>query len=119
MAVRTQSSSAPRSRNDRARFSVLLGFLSLVAVPAALVASRSKHVSLREAVAGEAVLGTLLGVFAVILARGARVQVERTLARVGEGTAKAGKWLGLLGLCLGITAGLALGFFGLLIWFGG
>ena len=119
MAVRTGSSSAPRSRNDRARFSVLLGFLSLVAVPAALLASRSKHISLREAVGGEAVVGTLLGLLAVILARGARVQVERTLARVGEGTARTGKWLGILGLCLGITAALALGFFRLLIWFGG
>jgi hypothetical protein len=119
LAVRTGSSSAPRSRNDRARFSVLFGFLSLVAVPAALVASHSKHITLREAVGGEAVAGTLLGLIAIVLARGARVQVERTLARIGEGTAKAGKWLGVLGVCLGVTAGLALGFFGLLLWFGG
>jgi len=53
---------------------------------------------------------------AVILARSARVKVERTLARVGEGTARLGKWLGLLGICLGLTAALALAFFGLLLW---
>jgi hypothetical protein len=35
---------------------------------------------------------------------------------VGEGAARWGKWLGLLGLCLGLTAALALGFFGLLLW---
>jgi hypothetical protein len=34
---------------------------------------------------------------------------------VGEGTARAGKWLGLLGLCLALTAALALGFYGLLL----
>ena len=65
---------------------------------------------------GEAVAGTLLGLIAVLLARSARAQVERTLARPGEGAARAGKWLGLLGLCLGLTAALALAFFGLLLW---
>jgi hypothetical protein len=42
--------------------------------------------------------------------------VERTLGRVGEGTAKWGKRLGILGLCLGLTAALSLAFFGLLLW---
>jgi hypothetical protein len=104
-------------RNDRARFSVLFALLSLAAVPAALFSTRSKYVNLPQAVGGEAVAGTLLGLLAVVLARGARVQVERTLTRVGEGTASAGKWLGLIGFCLGLTAGLALGFFGLLLLF--
>ena len=96
---------------------MLSGLLSLAAIPVALFATHSKHVTLREAVAGEAIVGSLLGVLAVVLARGARVQVERTLARAGEGAAWTGKWLGLLGLCLGITAALALGFFGLLLLF--
>jgi hypothetical protein len=52
----------------------------------------------------------------VLLARSARYKVERTLSRVGEGTARVGKWLGLLGLCLGLTAALSLAFFGLLLW---
>ena len=96
---------------------MLFALLSLAAVPVAWYATHLKHVNLPQAVAGEAIAGTLLGLIAVILARGARVQVERTLARVGEGTARAGKWLGLLGLCLGLTAALALGFFGLLLWY--
>ena len=116
MAVRTSSNSAPRVRNDRARFSVLFALLSLAAVPVALYSTRLKHVNLPQAVGGEAVAGTLLGLIAVLLARSARVHVERTLARVGEGSARAGKWLGLLGLCLGLTAALALAFFGLLLW---
>jgi hypothetical protein len=88
-------------------------------IPLALAASHSKHVTLREAVAGEAVAGTVLGLVAVLLARGARRRVERTLSRPGERTAKAGRWLGLLGFCAGITAALALGFFGLLLLIGG
>lgn len=116
MAVRTSSSSVRRARNDRARFSVLFALLSLATIPAALYASRLSNVNVPQAVAGEAVVGTLFGLIAVLLARGARVQVERTLTRTGEGAARAGKWLGLLGLCLGLTAALALGFFGLLLW---
>jgi hypothetical protein len=115
MAVHTSSSSA-RIRNDRARFSVLFGLLSLAAIPVALYSTRLKNVDLPQAVGGEAVAGTVLGLIAVLLARGARYKVERTLARVGEGTARAGKWLGLLGLCLGLTAALSLAFFGLLLW---
>jgi hypothetical protein len=107
---------APRIRNNRARFSVLFALLSLAAIPAALYSTRLKNIDLPQAVAGEAVAGTLLGLIAVLLARSARVQVERTLTRTGEGVARAGKWLGLLGLCLGLTAALALGFFGLLLW---
>jgi hypothetical protein len=113
--ARPTIAAARRLRNDRARFSVLFALLSLAAVPAALFTTRSKYVNLPQAVGGEAVAGTLLGLVAVILARGARVHVERTLTRVGEGTVRTGKWLGLLGLCLGLTAGLALGFFGLLL----
>jgi hypothetical protein len=95
---------------------VFFGLLSIAAVPVALYSTRLKQVDLPHAVGGEAVAGTLLGLIAVMLARGSRVTVERTLGRVGEGTARWGKWLGVLGLCLGITAGLSLAFFGLLLW---
>jgi hypothetical protein len=115
MAVHTSSSSAVRQRNDRARFSVLLGLLSLAAIPAAWYSTRLRHVNLPQAVGGEAVAGTLLGLWALVVARGARQRAERTLTRVGERTARWGRRLGLLGMCLGLTAALALGFFGLLL----
>jgi hypothetical protein len=95
---------------------VFFGLLSVAAVPVALYSTRLSQVDLPHAVAGEAIAGTLLGLIAIMLARGARVKVERTLGRVGEGTAKWGKWLGILGLCLGVTAALSLAFFGLLLW---
>jgi hypothetical protein len=110
------SSSSVRPRNGRARASVFFGLLSLAAIPAALYSTRLRQVDLPKAVGGEAVAGSLLGLIAIMLARGARVKVERTLARVGEGAARWGKWLGILGLCLGLTAALSLAFFGLLLW---
>ena len=103
-------------RNDRARFSVVVSLLSLASIPAALYATHLKHVNLPQAVGGEAVDGTLFGLIAVVLARGARLRAERTLGRSGEGAARAGKWLGLLGACLGLTAALSLAFYGLLLW---
>ena len=95
---------------------MFFGLLSVAAVPAALYSTRLSQVDLPHAVAGEAIAGTVLGLIAIMLARGARVKVERTLGRVGEGAAKWGKWLGILGLCLGLTAALSLAFFGLLLW---
>ena len=67
------------------------------------------------ATCGSAVLGAL----ALLLARKAQLRIERTLGRVGgAGLARAGKLLGLLSLCIGLTAGLALGFYALLNYFG-
>jgi hypothetical protein len=96
---------------------VLFALLSLAAVPAALYATHLSKVNVPQAVAGEAVAGTLLGLIAVLLARGARARAALSLTSVGERTAKWGRWLGWLGLCLGLTAALALGFYGLLLAF--
>src|SRR5438477_11447274 len=103
-------------RNERARFSVVFGLLSLAAIPVALYDTRLKNVRPPQAVGGEAVAGTLLGLIAVLPARSARLKAERTPARVREATARLAKWLGLLGICLGLTAALALAFFDLLFW---
>jgi len=95
---------------------LLFGLLSIAAVPVALYSTRLQKVDLPHAVAGEAIAGTLLGLIAIALARGARVKVERTLGRAGEGAVRWGKWLGTIGLCLGLTAALSLAFYGLLLW---
>jgi hypothetical protein len=104
-------------RNDRSRFALLFALLSLAAIPVALYATRLKDVDLPQAVAGEAIAGTILGLIAVLLARGARARARWSLTHVGERTALWGRWLGWLGLCLGLTAALALGFFGVLLAF--
>ena len=54
-----------------------------------------------------------------MLARKAQFLSERTLGRVGGARlARAGKFLGVLSLCIGLTAALALGFYALLNYFG-
>jgi hypothetical protein len=106
-----------RLRNTPARLSALFALLSLASIPAAWYATHLRHVNVPEAVGGEAAGGTLFGLIAVVLARKARYRVERTLARVGETSARWGNWLGLLGMCLGLTAALAVAFYGLLLWY--
>jgi hypothetical protein len=118
LAALTRSSSA-RARNDAARGSLACAILGLLLPVAGYVAARQlKDVTIvqgTEATCGSA----LLGLLAVLLARKARFTTERTLGRVGgAGLTRAGRLLGLLSLCIGLTAALALGFYALLNYFG-
>jgi len=87
----------------------------IVGYVAARQLQRVTIVEATEATCGSAVLGAA----ALMLARRAQRRIERTLGRAGSrGTARAGKLLGILSLCIGLTAALALGFYGLLNYFG-
>ena len=96
----------------------MLGVLALLVAPAAYAAAHYlEQVTLIQAAAVMPGAG-VLGAAAIVLARRARRDTQRTLGRVGgAGTARFGHALGVVGLCIGITAGLALGFFGLLSLF--
>ena len=97
---------------------MLAGLLSVLAVPAGVVLSwYSESVTLVESFLSAAP-GLLLGIYAVILARRGRETAERTLGRAGgEGSARIGRLLGGLGICIALTTGLAVGFYGLLTLF--
>jgi len=112
LAARTSSS------NARARGSLALGVLAVVAFPAAvLFARRSPTVSLLQAVYSFPV-PILLGALAMQQARRARERVARTLGRAGGvRQARWGRRLGALGIGIGIAAGLALAFYALLAHF--
>jgi hypothetical protein len=114
----TRSSSDP-ARNHAARGSVLVGVLALVVPVAAYAAARQlDRVSLVQATA--ATCGSaLLGGAAILLARKGMRKIERTIGRAGGGgSARVGRLLGMLGICIGLTAGIALGVYGLLNFFG-
>jgi hypothetical protein len=112
-------SSNGRARNDAARASLLLGLLSLAVPVAAYAAARQlDKVSLVQATAATCA-SVVLGGGAVLLARKGLRNIERTIGRAGgEGSARVGRLLGMLGLCAGLTAGIALGVYGLLNLFG-
>jgi hypothetical protein len=84
-----------------------------------VLARESERVTLRLATISIAV-ALALGWFAIILARRARERIELTLGRAGgANTARAGRLLGIVGVLLGLTAALAVGFWGLLTLFAG
>lgn len=98
---------------------MLLALLGLAIPVVAFAAARKlDQVSLLQATM--ATCGSaLLGAVAVLLARRGLRTIERTLGRAGgEGSARVGRLLGVLGLCVGVTAGIALGVYGLLNFFG-
>jgi hypothetical protein len=112
-------SNSGRARNDAARASLACALLGLLLPVAAYVAARR----LTDVTIVQATEGTcgsaLFGLLAILLARKAEFTIERTLGRVGgAGLARAGKLVGLLSLCIGLTAALALGFYALLNYFG-
>jgi hypothetical protein len=98
---------------------VLLALLGIaVPVVAFAAARRLDQVSLLQATAASCG-SVLLGGAAVLLARRALRNIERTIGRKGgEGAARVGRLLGAISLCLGATAGIALGVYALLNLFG-
>ena len=97
----------------------MCALLGLALPVAAYVAAREltqvRLVQATIATCGSAVFGLA----AIVLARRARRNVARTLGRAGGvGAARAGRILGVLALCVGCAAALALGFYALLSYFG-
>jgi hypothetical protein len=95
-----------------------MGLLGVLAIPAGVAVSYySVTVTLLQSTSS-AGLAILFGLSAILLARRARWTHTRTIGRSGgSGAARVGRLLGWLGLCMGISAGLAVGFYGLLTVF--
>jgi hypothetical protein len=97
----------------------LLALVGLAIPPAGFLAARKLgQVSLLQATAATCA-SAVLGAAAIMLARRALRNVERSIGRVGgEGAARVGRLLGAISLFAGLTAALALGFYALLNFFG-
>jgi hypothetical protein len=89
---------------------------AVVALPAAVaLAQVSARVKLTQSAVG-APVAAVFGLAALLLARRALRRSERTLGRAGgEGVARAGRVLGVIGLCLAASGAIAIGFYGLLV----
>jgi len=89
---------------------VFVALLGLVVPVAAFAGARQlEQVTLLQAT-GAACASVVLGIGAILLARRARRNIERSIGRVsGASTARVGRLLGFLALCVGLIAALALG----------
>jgi len=98
---------------------VLCALVGLLIPPVGFVAARQlDQVTIVEAT-GATCASAVLGLLAIVLARRGFRNIERSIGRVGgEAAARVGRLLGVISLCIGLTAGLALGFYALLSFFG-
>ena len=112
MAGPTRSSNGAGPRGGGGGWSLVLGALSLAALPAAIASTRwSEAYELLDAAAAVPV-AVVLGILAILLARRARNRGRQTLAGArGARSARIGRLLGLAGLLVGITGAMAVGVF--------
>ena len=99
------SSNGGPPRPGSARASVLVGLLSVATMPVAILVTRwAEQYELMQA--GFAIpVGAALGLLAIALARRARSRLAPTLGHPrGSRTARLGRFLGLLGFLLALTA---------------
>lgn len=95
---------------------MLLGLLAVAALPIGVEITReAKTLELIDAAAAIPV-AALAGIASILLARGARRRVERTIGRVGgERLAVLGRVLGVLGVCLAVAGAVAIGVYEVLV----
>ena len=106
MAAPTPSSNAP------AYASLAVGLLAAAAIPVAIALAEVVGYYDLLAAAAAIPVALVLGVAALVLARRARHRLQRTVGRVGGGrVARIGRALGVLGICLAITASISVGFY--------
>jgi hypothetical protein len=105
-----------RSSNHRASLAVVLGLGAVLAVPAGIVLARqTAGIGLLDA-AWTIPIAALCGLAALIFVRGARGRIQWTLERAGgTGRIRVGRLLAVAGICVALSASIAVGFYELLL----
>jgi hypothetical protein len=95
---------------------MVLGLVAVLAVPAAVaLAWRSAGIGLLDA-AFAIPFAVACGVAALLFVRGARGRIRSTLERAGgTGRIRLGKFLGVAGISIALSAAIAVGFYELLL----
>jgi uncharacterized membrane protein YfcA len=105
-----------RSGNPRASVAALLGVVAVVTIPVAIYLTRKLPGTVLLDAAWSIPCGFAVSVAALLLARGARGTIARSLERArGRVRVRAGRILAILGICLACSASIAVGFYELLV----
>jgi hypothetical protein len=103
--------------SSRAIVAVLLGLLSIAAIPCGvLVAQYSASIGLLQGLYVGVPVAIVLGLLAVLVARGARLHAARSVFGGRRGLARFAQILAWTGLWIGVTGGVALAVYGALRW---
>jgi hypothetical protein len=94
---------------------IVFGLLAVAAIPAAVGAAvLLPSVDVLPALIVAVPSALLLGLIGLSASRRARYKLDRSVFRVGERTARFGRFLVWAGIYCALVGGLALGFYGLL-----
>jgi hypothetical protein len=103
--------------SSRSIVAALLGLLSIAAIPCGVAAAQySSNISLLQGLYVSVPIGIVLGLLAVLAARGARLHVARSVFGGRRWPARLAQVLAWAGLWIGVTGGVALAVYGALRW---
>jgi hypothetical protein len=105
------------SSSRPAQIAVVLGVLAVLVVPAAVTAAQLlASVGLLQSLYIAAPVSTVLALLALLASRRARREASRSIRPGDAGPVRAGRLAAWAGLYVGVTAALALGVYGVLVW---
>ena len=109
------SGSKAKKASRPATVALVLGILALAAIPvAAAIAAARPSLEILQAEIVDVPIAFVLGLIGVSLSRRARLRVERSVRRAGEGLVRAARLVAWSGVYIAVTGGLALAFYGVL-----
>jgi hypothetical protein len=105
------------SSSRPARIALVLGVLAVLVIPGSVAAAQAlASVSLLQSLYVGAPVSAAVGLIAWFASRRARLAATRSVKPGGAGPLRAGRIAAWAGLYVGITAALALGVYGVLVW---
>jgi hypothetical protein len=114
--VRTQTLSQPRRLNVRAWLALLFGLVAAAAVPVAIELTRKVPGAVLLDAVWAIPVAAVAAAASLLFARGARGAIARTLEPVGGAMyIRAGRVLAMAGICVMLSASIAVGLYELLL----
>lgn len=105
-----------RNGNGRASLAAVFGLLAVVALPVAIYLTRKLPGTALLDAAWAIPCGFACGLAGLLFARGARSTITRTLERAGGRLRiRTGRLLAIVGICVALSASIAVGFYELLV----
>jgi ABC-type sugar transport system permease subunit len=116
MAVRTETLSQPARINVRAWLAFLFGLAAVAAIPVAIELTRKVPGAALIDAAWAIPIAAACAIVSLLFARGARGEIARTLGPVGGAAwIRAGRILAVAGICVTLSASIAVGLYELLL----
>jgi hypothetical protein len=115
-AVRTQTLSQPARLNVRAWLAFLFGFVAAGVIPAAIELTRKVPGAVLLDAVWAIPVAAAAAIVSLLFARGARGEIARTLEPVGgAGLIRLGRILAVAGICVTLSASIAVALYELLL----